>query len=296
VDASTDRFASLRERVMGHHGVIMLIGGRDTGKTTLGKLLARDALGRANTVAYVDADVGGATVGPLACAGLKVIKSKPALESLSDADEIRFVGSTNPQGVVLQHVVAATALVDIARREADVVVLDTTSVVAGVVGQTLKYHMMELCAPSLVIALQRGSELEPIVGMLRRFLSARVAVTDADADILPPSPLDRIEATRAAFAGEFGEGMQRWKVQSAVFAPTLPDGFDLEKLHGMLVGIQDGTGRCLGLGVLEASDGGLAVATTHGEAMEGLRLGSMRIDLRSFDTQPVRLRQLIFGI
>jgi hypothetical protein len=48
--------------------------------------------------------------------------------------------------------------------------------------------------------------------------------------------------------------------------------------------------------VLEASDGGLAVATTHGEAMEGLRLGSMRIDLRSFDTQPVRLRQLIFGI
>ena len=281
---------------MGQHGVIMLIGGRDTGKTTLGKLLARDALGRANTVAYVDADVGGATVGPLACAGLKVIKSMPALESMFRADEIRFVGSTTPQGVVLQHVVAAAALVEIAKRKADVVILDTTSVVAGVVGQTLKYHLMELCAPSLVIALQRGAEMEPIVGMLRRFLSARVAVTEADADVLPPSPLDRKEATRAAFAAEFGEGLQRWKVQSAVFAPTLPDGFELEKLHGMLVGIQDGTGRCLGLGVLEASDGGLVVATTHGEAMEGLRLGSMRVDLRSFDTQPVRLRQLIFGI
>jgi polynucleotide 5'-kinase involved in rRNA processing len=244
----------------------------------------------------VDADVGGATVGPLACAGLKVIKSKPALESMASADEIRFVGSTTPQGVVLQHVVAAAALVEIARREADVVILDTTSVVAGVVGQTLKYHLMELCAPSLVIALQRGGEMEPIVGMLRRFLSARVAVTEADADLVPPSPLDRKEAARAAFAREFGEGLQRWKVQTSVFAPTLPDGFDPEKLQGMLVGIQDGTGRCLGLGVLESQEGGLTVATTHGEVMEGLRLGSMRIDLRTFDTQPVRLRQLIFGI
>jgi polynucleotide 5'-kinase involved in rRNA processing len=296
VAANADLFRSLRERVMGQRGVIMLIGAQDTGKTTLAKLLTRDALGRGNTVAFVDADVGGSTVGPLACAGLKFIKSAVALESLGAADEIRFVGSTSPQGVVLQHVVAAAALVEIARNQADVVILDTTSVVAGVVGQTLKYHLMELCAPALVIALQRGGELEPIIGMLRRFLSARVAVTTPASDLPVPSPLDRSNARREALAAEFGGDVQRWKVQSTVFAPTLPEGFDHAKLHGMLVGIQDGTGRCLGLGALEEVDGALYVATAHGEQMQGLRLGSIRIDLDTYETQPVRLRQLIFGV
>ena len=40
----------------------------------------------------------------------------------------------------------------------------------------------------------------------------------------------------------------------------------------------------------------MRVLTRHGDAMRGLRLGSMRIDLETFETDPVRLRQLIFGI
>ncbi len=85
-------------------------------------------------------------------------------------------------------------------------------------------------------------------------------------------------------------------MSSNVFAPTLPEGFELDRLGGMLVGIQDGTGRCLGLGVLEHEDHVLRVATHHGEPMEGLRLGSLRIDLKTFETTRVRLRQLIFGV
>ena len=100
-------------------------------------------------------------------------------------DELRFVGSIEPNGVVLPHVVGVTALADIARSAADLVVLDTTSVVAGVVGQTLKYHIAELTAPSLVVAIGRGAELEPVVGMLRRFLSLRVAEAEPPDDLVP---------------------------------------------------------------------------------------------------------------
>jgi polynucleotide 5'-kinase involved in rRNA processing len=64
----------------------------------------------------------------------------------------------------------------------------------------------------------------------------------------------------------------------------------------MLVGVQDDRGRCLGLGGLEHSDGVIRVATSYGDEMRGLRLGSMRIDLDTFETSRVRLRQLIFGI
>jgi hypothetical protein len=289
-------YASLRERVVGESGVVMLIGGPDTGKTSLAKHLLRDALARARKVAFVDADIGTSTVGPPACVGLRWIKSAHDFDRLHEADELRFVGSTEPQGVILAHVVAAGALVDVARRSADFIILDTTGMVQGVVGETLKYHLMEACDPALVVAMQRGAEMEPTIGMLQRFLGARVARASPLSDLWPLGPVEKRAARIAAFAGALTPPLARWRVSSNVFAPTLPEGFDLAKLVGMLVGIQDGSGRCLGLGVLEYEDHVLRVATHHGEKMEGLRLGSLRINLATFETVRVRLRQLIFGV
>lgn len=289
-------YRSLRERFRDVSGTILVLGAPDTGKTTLCKLLAEDALAAGESVAYVDGDVAAATVGPPACAGLRLIGSSADLESGLDADELRFVGSTSPQGVVLPHVVAVASLVEMARSRADVVIVDTTSVVAGVVGQTLKYHLWELVRPDFVIGIERGEELEPIIGMLRRFLSARIAVAEPLPHVVPAPPTERHALRIEAFGRALAPPLQRWRVQTTVFAPTLPDGFDLSRLEGMLVGVQDDKGRCLGLGALEHSDGVVRVATHHGDEMRGLRLGSMRIDLETFATQRVRLRQLIFGI
>jgi len=69
----------------------------------------------------------------------------------------------------LQLVVATSRLVEAARTKADIIIVDTSGVVSGVTGETLKYHKLELCRPDVVIGLQRGGELEPLVGMLRRF-------------------------------------------------------------------------------------------------------------------------------
>lgn len=289
-------YRSLRERIAGSTGTIMIIGAPDTGKTTLAKLIAEDAFVAGSSVAYVDADVAASTVGPPACAGMRWIHSPEDLESGLAADELRFVGSTSPQGVVLPHVVGVSSLVELAREQAEVVVVDTTSVVAGVVGQTLKYHLWESLRPELVVAIERGEELEPIIGMLRRFLSARIAVTEPPAGVVAVPPTERHAARLAAFAEALAPPLQRWRVQTTVFAPTLPEGFDLSRLQGMLVGVQDDRGHCLGLGGLEHADGVIRVATRYGDDMRGLRLGSMRIDLETYATQQVRLRQLIFGI
>jgi len=292
----TEEHRSLRERLHGMEGVIMLIGAADTGKTTLGRQILVDAIDAGMTAAYVDGDVAADTVGHPACAGVRIVRTHEDLQDLHTSDEMRFVGSTEPAGVVLPHVVAVSSLVASVRDDVDVVVVDTTGMVAGVVGQTLKYHLMELVRPSLVIAMQRGGEMEPTIGMLRRFLSARVAVAHPPADLVPSSPVERSSARRRAFARAFAEPLSRWRVQTAVFAPTLPEGFDLTRLDGMLVGVQDDHGHCLGLGALEAAEGAVRVATRHGDAMRGLRLGSLRIDLSTFATTRVRLRDLIFGI
>jgi polynucleotide 5'-kinase involved in rRNA processing len=85
-------------------------------------------------------------------------------------------------------------------------------------------------------------------------------------------------------------------VRETVFAPTLPPGLDHSKLDSVLVGLQDGLGQCLGLGVLEFDGEALRVITNSGDEMRGLRLGSVRLDLETFDLQRFRLRELMFGI
>ncbi|HDL41799.1 MAG TPA: hypothetical protein ENG98_02135, partial [Actinobacteria bacterium] len=255
-----------------------------------------DALDSGIRCALVDADTARSSVGPPACVGLRLIASTADLENLAKADALRFVGSTHPQGVVLPHVVAVSALVTEARERAELIIVDTTSAVAGVVGQTLKYHLAELAKPSVVIALQRGNEMDPIIGMLRRFLSARVAVLEPEFQVIPAGPVQAAEGLAAAFREELRTPLPRWRVQPTVFAPTLPDGFELEPLDGTIVGIQNSSGECLGLGVLDHDGDTLRVATHHGESMSGLRVGSLKVDLDTFATTRIRLRELFFGL
>lgn len=276
--------------------VIMLIGAMDTGKSTLARAIARAGVEKGRTVAYVDADIGNSTTGPPTCVGLKLIEAGPDLEAIDIADRLHFVGGITPDRLVLQEVVATAALAEAGRRQADLVIVDTTGTVSGVVGETLKYHKTELIRPDTVVALQRGSELEPIVGMLRRFFSVEVISTAADPDVLPSAPDDRAARRAALFKDAFAPPLERWRVRPTVFAPTLPVGLELARLDGVLVGVQDGSGSCLGLGRLEFTEDSLKVVTNAGEGMQGLRLGSLRIDLDAYQVKPINLRELIFGI
>lgn len=288
--------APLLDDLARRRGVVMLLGAPDTGKTTFARRLLAAALAAGKTVAYVDADTDQKTCGPPTCTGMKVVRSQADLEDLSNADRLHFVGSIAAEGVVLQQVVATAALVDAARLEADLTVVDTTGTVSGVIGQTLKYHTMELVRPDVVIGLQRGAELEPVIGMLRRFFSADVETAPVDPDVLPASPDSRRTHRAKKLAAAFAEPLQRWRVRETVFAPTLPAGLDQAKLNGVVVGLQDGEGLCLGLGVLDHSDNALRVVTNSGDDMRGLRLGSVTMDLATFNLRRFRLRELMFGI
>lgn len=276
-------------------GVVMLVGSPDTGKTTLAHQIMSEGIRAGRSIGYVDADVGQSTVGPPACVGLRLVKTAEDLHDLSTADDLRFVGSTSPERMVLQQVLATATLVDVARRSADLVVIDTTGAVSGVVGQTLKYHKMELCRPELVVALQRGAEMEPIVGMLRRFFAARVETLPVHPDVVPVSPEVLSERRQQAFAKAFKTPLERWRVRPTVFAPTISAGLDFARLDGMLVGVQDGEGRCLGLGALQYEEDVLRVITNCGEGMQGLRLGSLRVDPLDHRVQRVSLREVMFG-
>lgn len=292
----TDSAHETLARELAGGSTLMLLGAMDTGKTTMARRIARHASGMGRTVALIDADVDNSSIGPPTCVGLRLVSDPSDLDHEAPADHLHFVGTVSPSRLVLQHVIATVSMVERARDAgADLIVIDTTATVSGVAGETLKYHKMELCRPDRVVALQRGTEMEPIVGMLNRFFSIEVDVLAADPDTGVRSPDDRAARRAEGFRAAFAHPLERWRVRPTVFAPTLPTGLDLERLNQLLVGVHDGRGHCLGLGRLEYDDGAVRVHTNVGEGMTGLRLGSVRIDLDTFATRPVSLREVMFG-
>lgn len=287
------------ERVLESPGLVFMLGGLDTGKTTFALELLRRAAGAGIASALVDADIEQSTVGPPTTVGLRWITDADQITrgSLRVADALGFVGSLNPREHLLPLVTATAKLVRRAREAGSrLIVVDTTGFVAGIYGQTLKFFKMDAVRPDLVIAFERGGELESLVGMAQRFTPAVVIEVDAADQFASRSAEERVRFREEQFAAYFAEGSSRWRVKPTVFMPSLPPEFDLSRLDGLVVGMEDGKGSCPGIGVLEyePSEGILRMVSPITEGVRGLRLGSSRIDTEGRSKGPVTLRQL-FG-
>lgn len=277
---------------------VLLVGGLDTGKSTLSRMLLRAAIDAGRSCAFVDADVGQKTVGPPATVTLKLIRGAEDLEpaAMAEEDELWFVGSTSPEGHLLQVVTAVARLFRIAQeRDADFVVVDTSGLVSGIHGQILKYHKVELLQPDLVIGLQRGEELLPLLGVIQRFFATEVVPLGVHPNVVPTSVEQRAENRERAMARYFSRELHRFRVKPTVFMPALPPLFDLAQLHRLLVGLSDGAGGYLGLGYLERLPGeaSLRLITPVAAGPKALRLGSVRLE-EGYRARRVDLRNL-FG-
>jgi polynucleotide 5'-hydroxyl-kinase GRC3/NOL9 len=293
-----DPYEELVARVVASRGVVMLVGGLDSGKSTLARHIASAGLDAGLTVAILDADVGQSTVGPPTTVGLRLCRSRADLEAepLARADHLAFVGSTSPQGHLLPLVVGSRLLLDRARAEvADLVVVDTTGLVSGVYGQLLKFNKVGVLKPDFLVGLKRGEELDPLLGVVQRFYPAEVVAVDVHPDVVPASVEQRATNRERAMERYLAEPLQRWRVKPTVFMPALPALFDLSALDHILVGLSDGEGECTGIGYLEylAEDGALRLHSPVAEAPKALILGSVRLE-DGFRARRVDLRNL-FG-
>lgn len=278
--------------------LVLFVGGIDTGKSTLARAACAFALRLGRRVAYLDADVARTTVGPPATVGLKVIASPDDLthDRMAQADAIGFVGSTSLEDHLLPLVGALRRLRDRARADgADLVVIDTGGEVGGIRAQLVVAAIVDLVAPDLVAGLQRGEELEPIMGIVERFFGVATAVAPVHPQVVASSVEQRMEQRRLAMARYFDRPLHRFRVRPTAFLPTLPPLFDLLALDRLLVGLSDGAGGTPGLGYLEhvPADGGLRLISPVAEPPKALRLGSVRLE-DDFRIRRVDLRKL-FG-
>lgn len=144
--------------------VILVIGESDTGKTSFTTALASRLLAMGFTVSVVDADLGQSEIGPPTTIGLGRVVTP--IERLGQAEVVGlyFIGATSPQGHLLPTAAGTKRMVEKALRLGmDKVVVDTSGLIQGEVGRTLKQHKIDLIDPDLIICLQRGDECEHIL-------------------------------------------------------------------------------------------------------------------------------------
>lgn len=289
-----DAYETVIAHVVEKGGMCVALGGMDSGKTTFLSMVAAVAVRIGRTVAYLDTDVGQTTIGPPTTIGLKYIKEDADLsaEALARPDAIYFVGDTSPQGHLLPLVVGSAKLAEEARRSgADIILVDTTGLIGGTLGQILKFHKIEALRPEWIVGFQRGEELEPILGAIRRTLPVEVECLPIPDTVRITTVDERIANRREKLKAAFQPPVHRWKVRPSVFIPQIPPDVDLAMLDGMIVGMEDGKGTCMGLGILEYREGALRMISTVAEGAKALRLGSMRVT-SEFDTSRVDLREV----
>jgi polynucleotide 5'-hydroxyl-kinase GRC3/NOL9 len=288
----------LVDRAARHARTVLFVGGLDAGKSTLARATAAFALRLGRTVAYLDADVAQKTVGPPATVGLKHIREADdlTLDRLWEADALGFVGSTAPQDHLLPLVLALSRLRDRARNEgAELVVVDTSGIVSGIHGQLVKYYKVDALEPDMVVGLQRGEELAPILGVVQRFFGTEIVTASIHPDVALSSVEERMAQRERSMARYFAGELNRFRVRPTVFMPSLPPLFDLTQVDRLLVGLSDGAGGFTGLGWLEhlPDEEALRLVTPVAEPPKALRLGSVRLE-DGFRAKRVDLRNL-FG-
>lgn len=292
-----DPYEELIARAVARRGVDVLIGGMDSGKSTLARRIAAAGISEGLTVGLLDADVGQSTIGPPTTVGLRLCRSGADLgpEAMRQADHLAFAGSISPQGHLLPLVTGTRLLLDRAKAQgAELVVVDTTGLVSGVYAQLLKFHKVGVLQPDLVVGIARGEELEPLLGVIRRFYATEVATLGVHPDVVPTSVEQRAHNREESMRAYFAEPLHRWRVKPTVFMPALPALFDISALDGIVVGLSDGKGSCLGIGHLEflEEDGGLRLISPVAEAPKALILGSVRLE-EGYRARRVDLRNLL---
>ena len=257
-------------------GTVLFVGATDTGKTTLAQGLYHALVAGREQVAYLDCDVGQSSIGPPATIGLEYVGS--------DKERHRylfFVGSSTPRGHFLPMVIGAYRLRNLAlQRGCATVLVDTTGLVDPYAGGTaLKLWKMELLRPAWIIAIQREAELANLLEAVHHRYEGRLTLLSPAAEV---RARDRRERT--------AHRQMLWRSYFASAATATVEARQLDvwdpylTTPGRLVGLDDASGLCLGLGVIADTAGETVFMVTPLRSLarvRRLRLGSMRLNPES---------------
>ena len=263
-DAGTAMWAGLAERILDMSGrrlVVMLVGGTDTGKSTLSTFLANIAVARGIFPCIIDGDIGQGDLAPPAAMGSALVR-----EQVADLRDIattlyEFVGSVTPSGSERLVANRMRSMLARTRRISRLHIINTDGYVSDG-GIAYKRMLARAVAPDVIVcvgrdglasALARGSWI-----LLRARSSGQAFKTRSD----------RIGRRMDQFTRHVGEGTATLQPDGVklvyrerrISLPRTAGLFAPSSMEGMFVGLGR-RGTVTGFGIIESLDGGIRIRT-----------------------------------
>lgn len=143
-------------------GIVVVIGGADTGKTTLCTYLSNFLILKNRQVAVVDADIGQTDLGPPTTMAAGEVTANVVNLSEVRPSERLFIGLTSPglaKGKVIRSV---KRLVDYHTKPGTIVIVNTDGWIAESEAVLYKIQMLDELEPGITLGIG-GSETSPIL-------------------------------------------------------------------------------------------------------------------------------------
>lgn len=238
-------------------GTCLLLGGVDTGKTTLAFALAKRAAGR-QPVGIIDADVGQSHLGPPTTVGWAVIDNPHIDVSQLTYTGMSFVGHVTPVGHLLQLTAAMVQGVQQLSKVTDVIIIDTPGFIRGPAAAALWWTVHRILQPVLILAVQRSDELSDILAGLRTF-GCSIERIICPGEIPSKSPAERCRYRQTQFDRYFRNSCL-YSISVSEVAVQSSRRLSRESLLSRLVGLRDENSVDIAVGVVtDVQQGGNVV-------------------------------------
>ncbi len=234
---------------------ILLLGGSDTGKTSLIEALLEILVGN-YSVGVVDCDMGQSHIGPPATVGwAKVEREFNSWEELK-LEDFYFVGSLSPSANTQRVLEGVKFIFNRAKEKTEKIILDTTGYIQGYEAVDFKTKKIELVQPDLIIALQREDELGVI---LKNFRDKQIFRMSVPPEAKSKSQAERVIYRDRSFKRYFSQDPKEFIFSEEIFRKL--DEEDLDIID-KIISLQDNEGKDLALGkILEKKNTGILVLT-----------------------------------
>ncbi len=264
---------------------ILVIGGVDSGKTGFCTYLANRGLEEKRRVAIIDGDVGQSDIGPPATIGLARLK-EPVVDLYGIyAENIIFVGATSPSRALNASLNAFKTLKEkSSEMNVNLLIINTDGWIEGEEAIDYKSQIVESLAPSAVVVLQEGDELEPL---LKRMKSWRTFVIESPTIIRKRSQEMRRALRGLAYRKYLKDAKVRTYFLNCVkignsLGPLTETNLERRNMEkGLLVGLEDEKGVLLGLGILCSIDlerKSVKVYTPVNQKVGGIYIGQVKLN------------------
>jgi polynucleotide 5'-hydroxyl-kinase GRC3/NOL9 len=263
----------------------MVIGATDSGKSTFARYLYSRLRAYHKRVAFIDGDIGQASLGPPTTMTLVVNRDEENFPTPSGICYRVFVGSTSPRGHMLQTVVGLHKLARQAYRlQATATVVDTTGFIdRDQGGGILKFSKVDILEPKVVFAIRRDRELEHVLTPLRR--SGRTRLVElSPASAVKPRDFATRRAHRLASFQQYFTDSEMVEINWAKFAVIPSPVFH----PGRLISLDNVKGFCIGLGIVtdvNPSEKVVSVITPVRsiDKLDTIRLGNVYLDPDTYE-------------